>query len=138
MNPTEIIVHCTSTPRGYDYRAKDIDQWHRANGWEGIGYHYVIDIDGTIEKGRSCKKNGAHCIGHNSKAIGIVYVGGEYCGKYIDTRTPEQKKAMLTLIRVLQHAFDIPDSGVRVHNEFAAKACPCFSRAQLMSELASK
>lgn len=135
MKPTEIIVHCTATEGGKDFRAKDIDNWHRANGWNGIGYHFVIDLDGTVESGRRCDKDGAHCQGHNSKAIGVVYVGGILRGKASDTRTPQQKEAMRWLLRVLMHAYSIPLERVHCHNEFAAKACPCFDRRQLMEEL---
>ena len=45
-----IIIHCSATRAGQDLTAKDIDRMHRARGFNGIGYHYVIRIDGTIEK----------------------------------------------------------------------------------------
>jgi hypothetical protein len=48
----EIIIHCSDTEEGLGYKANDIDNWHRDRGFEGIGYHYVIDLDGTIELGR--------------------------------------------------------------------------------------
>ena len=48
----KIIVHCADTPEGRDVRAEEIRHWHKAKGWDDIGYHYVIDIDGTIEAGR--------------------------------------------------------------------------------------
>lgn len=90
----EIIVHCTATPEGKDYGAKDIDRWHRAQGWDGIGYHYVVRLDGTVEKGRADSARGAHCVNHNAQSIGVVYVGG-ISGKDgtmpKDTRTPAQK-----------------------------------------------
>ena len=52
MIPNKIIIHCSATPRGVDYSAADIDKWHKQRGFRGIGYHYVIKLDGTIEKGR--------------------------------------------------------------------------------------
>ena len=48
----EIIIHCTATVEGKDYHVADVDKWHKARGWKGIGYHYLITLDGTIEKGR--------------------------------------------------------------------------------------
>ena len=42
---TEIIVHCSATAEGQDFRAADIDRWHRQKGWNGIGYHYVGGVD---------------------------------------------------------------------------------------------
>ena len=73
---SEIIVHCSATSEMRDFGAKDIDLWHKAQGWDCIGYHYVVRIDGTIEEGRPVERIGAHCKGHNAYSIGVCYVGG--------------------------------------------------------------
>lgn len=44
----EIIVHCSGTPRGMEVKAADIHRWHCERGWNGIGYHYVIGLNGDI------------------------------------------------------------------------------------------
>ena len=130
----EIIVHCSATPEGKNYHAKDIDKWHKAKGWKCIGYHYVIDIDGTIEFGRPVEQIGAHTVGHNAYSIGICYIGGlDKKGNAKDTRTAEQKKALYELLYELKLKY--PKARIGCHNEFASKACPCFSREQLMNEL---
>ncbi|MDE5688204.1 MAG: N-acetylmuramoyl-L-alanine amidase [Paramuribaculum sp.] len=122
----EIIVHCTATPSGRDIGAAQIDVWHKANGWNGIGYHYVVRLDGSIETGRAEALAGAHCVGHNAHSIGVVYVGGlEADGKTpADTRTPAQKEALVQLLRSLKERY--PGAVIRGHRDFAAKACPCF------------
>ena len=121
----EIIIHCTATIDGKDFRAKDIDKWHKQRGWKGIGYHYVVDLDGTIEKGRPESEIGAHTVGHNRYSIGVVYVGGlDKNGKPKDTRTEEQKEALLEILRQLLSKY--PKATIHGHNEFAKKACPCF------------
>ena len=56
-----IIIHCSATRAGQDLRAKDIDRMHRARGFNQIGYNFVIDLDGTVENGRSLSIDGAHC-----------------------------------------------------------------------------
>ena len=71
----EIIIHCSATPEGRDYTVADIDRWHKARGWRGIGYHYVIYRDGSVHAGRPVEQIGAHCTGHNANSIGICY----YC-----------------------------------------------------------
>lgn len=121
-----IIFHCSATPAGRDYTAADIDRWHRQRGFSGIGYHYVIRLDGTIEHGRPVEQIGAHCKGHNATTIGVCYIGGLRKKKSADTRTEAQKAAMLTLVRSLQSAYHIPSSAIYGHREFANKACPCF------------
>lgn len=125
----KIILHCTATIEGKDYRAKDIDRWHKARGWKGIGYHYVIDLDGTVEKGRKDSEIGAHCSGQNAHSIGVVYVGGLATdGKTAkDTRTKEQKAALITLVKKLLKQYNLTINNVYCHNQFANKACPSFS-----------
>ena len=123
---SEIIVHCSATAEMRDFGAKDIDLWHKAQGWDCIGYHYVVRIDGTIEEGRPVERIGAHCKGDNGYSIGVCYVGGLAADgktpKY--TRTPEQKAALLSLIRRLKSNYT--RATVYGHRDFAKKACPCF------------
>lgn len=58
-----------------DIGAEMINDWHIARGWAGIGYHYVIRLDGTIERGRPRWAQGAHDGGQNAGSIGICVVG---------------------------------------------------------------
>ena len=127
----EIIIHCSDTPAGRDYTVDDITRWHKARGFRTIGYHYVIYRDGSIHTGRPESETGAHCLdgGHNRHSIGICYIGGRAAdGKgYEDTRTPEQKEALLSLLRQLKARY--PHARVYGHRDFAARACPCFDAA---------
>lgn len=122
----KIIIHCSATPEGKNFTAADIDQWHRRRGFRKIGYHYVILLDGTIQSGRPLSEAGAHCLNHNKDSIGICYIGGLTADgkKPKDTRTIRQKEAMRTLIAGLRAKY--PAATLHGHNEFAAKACPCF------------
>lgn len=98
----QIIVHCSATPEGKNFNANDIDRWHKERGFDCIGYHYVIDLDGTIEKGRPIEKVGAHVKGHNSNSIGVCYIGGLASdGKTPkDTRTVEQDFITSSVARI--------------------------------------
>lgn len=131
MRPiTEIIIHCSDTPEGKDYKADDIRRWHtlpppRGNGWKDIGYHYVIDIDGTIEPGRPIDQVGAHCKGHNQNTIGICYVGGKRNGEHADTRNRHQDFSLRCLIKWLKTKYPTITK-VSGHRDYAPKACPCF------------
>jgi N-acetylmuramoyl-L-alanine amidase len=127
MRPiTRIIIHCTATPEGRHHTASEIDGWHKARGWSGIGYHWLIQLDGTIEKGRPESKQGAHVRGHNADSIGIVYVGGcDSDMKPKDTRTEAQKAALVCLMDDVLERY--PGATVHGHNEFdKGKACPSF------------
>lgn len=122
----EIIVHCSATPEGKKFTSKDIEKWHLKRGFKKIGYHYVVLLDGTVETGRKEFEVGAHCEGHNTKSIGICYIGGlNITGKAPkDTRTPEQKKALMTLLINLKEKY--PKAVIHGHRDFANKACPSF------------
>lgn len=121
----DIILHCTATPPGMDVDAKTIGEWHKQRGWKGIGYHYVIRIDGTIERGRPISTPGAHCKGHNAHSVGVCYVGGvDANGVPADTRTQWQKSALLKLLANLTFMYRCRCHG---HNEYDhGKACPSF------------
>jgi N-acetylmuramoyl-L-alanine amidase len=121
----EIIIHCTATPEGREVSIAEIDSWHRQRGFKGIGYHYVIHLDGRLSNGRSVEMIGAHCLNHNSRSIGVCYVGGtDRQGRAKDTRTEAQRRALLKLCQELKQKY--PKATIHGHNEFAAKACPSF------------
>lgn len=135
----KIIIHCADTPEGRDDKAADIKRWHtlpppKGNGWKDIGYHYVIDLDGTIEPGIPIEQAGSHCSGHNADSIGICYIGG--CDKDMkpkDTRTDEQKTALLLLLKYLVAKY--PGAKIYGHKDFAQKACPSFDAKTEYAEL---
>lgn len=122
----EIIIHCTATPEGRECSVEEIRQWHKARGFTDIGYHYVIHLDGRVENGRDVDIAGAHCTGHNTHSIGVVYVGG--CAKDgktpKDTRTEAQKSALANLLIDLRKLY--PRAAIHGHRDFAPKACPSF------------
>ena len=126
----EIILHCTATKEGQDYSVEQVRKWHLDRGFNDIGYHFVIRLDGTVEAGRPLETVGAHCKGHNANSIGIAYVGGlDKNGRPKDTRTLPQKESMRRLVDLLKRYF--PRIEVHCHNEYTNKACPCFSVSEL-------
>lgn len=121
----KIIIHCSATPEGREVSVREIDSWHRQQGYNGIGYHYLIGLDGSVNAGRPEANIGAHCRGHNKDSIGVCYVGGcDAKMKPKDTRTPQQRTALRRLAAELQGRY--PGATLHGHNEFAAKACPSF------------
>ena len=121
-----IIIHCSAVRPSQTSSAQQIDSWHRKRGWSGIGYHYVVRRDGTVERGRPEAKVGAHCLNHNRHSIGVCYEGGlDAHGRPEETRTEAQKRALLTLVRELKGRY--PRAIAVSHHTFdPRKACPCF------------
>lgn len=71
-----IVIHCSASANGDAGITRDvIDGWHVRRGWNGIGYHYVVEVDGKLAEGRPLEKVGAHVEGNNSATIGICMVG---------------------------------------------------------------
>lgn len=124
-----LIIHCSAVMPSQTSSIEQITEWHVAKGWNGPGYHYNIRRNGDIEIGRPEEVVGAHCLHYNRNSIGICYEGGlDDKGKPADTRTPEQKKAMLNLLIELKKKY--PNAVIASHNEFSNKACPCFDAAK--------
>lgn len=130
----EIIIHCTATrPEWWAGKATlekvaEIRRWHvQERKWKDIGYHYLIDRDGTIAPGRPESVAGAHVAGRNANTLGIALFGGHGSnenGQFSDHFTPAQDRALRGLLTQLrgQHGA-VPVTG---HNQYAAKACPGF------------
>lgn len=124
-NINKLIIHCSATPEGRNVTVEDITAWHKQRGFQTIGYHYIIYLDGSVHIGRNESEIGAHTLGQNANSIGICYIGGTDADfKPKDTRTPEQKETLIKLVDKLKLKY--PDATVHGHNEFANKACPSF------------
>ena len=129
-------MHCSATREGLPVNVDDIRRWHvDENGWQDIGYHYVIHLDGSIHAGRPEEVAGAHCNGYNRTSIGVCYVGGIASdGKTPkDTRTNAQTTSMVNLLRRLKVKY--PNATVCGHNELARKACPSFDVRKWLSDI---
>ena len=139
----EIILHYTATPEGEEFSNTRIKASHLARGFSDIGYHYVIGLNGEIRPGRSEAVAGAHCTGHNTRSIGVCYVGGcpprktpnwQNIGK--DTRTPAQEATLVKLVKELLKKY--PGATVHGHNEFANKPCPGFDVKKWLTKVGIK
>ena len=131
----KIIIHCSATMEGKNFSVQDIATWHIEKGLKNIGYHFVINLDGTIKKGRPIEESGAHCLGQNKNSIGICYIGGiDKNGQPKDTRTAAQVRAMDNLLKDLLDELRFIQPGLIItvhgHREYANKACPCFDARQ--------
>ena len=87
---SEVVVHWSATYINQNVGAEEIDQWHKARDFSGIGYHYVIRRDGSLQRGRPLNEIGAHAKtgDHNNFSVGICLVGGYNCAS--GTKNPDQ------------------------------------------------
>ncbi len=68
-----LVVHCSDTRD--DWITSDIHKLHLEFGWDGIGYHKVIEKSGDIVNGRPEYWVGAHVKGYNDKSLGVCLIG---------------------------------------------------------------
>lgn len=128
MKIDTIVLHYSATYADQNLTVKDIDKMHRARGWQGVGYHYVIRRDGVVEQGRPENVVGAHVGGQNTGKLGICCIGGldraTGPNKGIDNRTPAQIESQIRLIRSLLKKY--PGARVVGHRDLAPTQCPGF------------
>ncbi len=126
----KIIVHCSAG--NINNTAADIVRFHTGpvskggRGWKSPGYHFFIEKDGTVVQLVPVEKISNGVVGHNSDSINVCYAGGVDQESFkipIDTRTPQQKTALLALLKDLKAKYRCPVYG---HRDFAPKACPSF------------
>lgn len=113
-----IIVHCTASNRSDDDNIETIRRWHKARGFDDVGYHYMIHKNGTVSKGRALDVVGAHTEGVNTISVGIVLAG-------FDDFSPSQF-IKLGMLRKEIEAFFGKELLFYPHNHFANKLCPNF------------
>ena len=123
-----IVIHCSATRCNRRFTVEKLKACHNARfGNKGIGYHYYIERDGHLYQTRDESLVGMHARHYNAHSIGICYEGGlNEQGQAADTRTPEQRAALIALLRSLKE--DYPQAEILGHRELEGvhKECPSF------------
>jgi hypothetical protein len=115
------VIHHTAGANAYTQEeapavVRAIELYHvKANGWNDIGYNFLVDRFGTVYEGRyggiDTNVVGAHALGFNRGSVGIAVLG-----TYIDA--PPPAAAMDALVRLLAWRLDLahvnPASSVSV------------------------
>lgn len=155
-----IVIHCAASTNGKPlgnatHTAADIiDHWHAQPKpgfkrdpaairqfnpqFRAIGYHYVLDADGSKHTGRHLDEDGAHVKGHNRGSIGICLVG-------LNRFTRAQWAALHSLVKALKAQY--PAARVVGHRDLSPdtdgdgtvephewlKTCPGFNVADWLA-----
>lgn len=114
-NPQEIVLHHAEAS---SCTVQDIHSWHLENGWLGIGYHFFIDKQGNVYRGRPEGAVGSHCPKHNAISLGVCFEGDFMK----ETITQVQIDAYKELVKYIRAKYgDIPIYG---HKELYSTECP--------------
>jgi len=127
-----IMLHCSATKPSMNIGVREIRQWHKEMGWLDVGYHFIIERDGTVEEGRPVDVIGSHVKGYNHNSVGVCLVGGvDDANKFDANFTPAQNVALKAVVAKLKALY--PHAAIHGHHDFAAKACPSFAVQQWVS-----
>ncbi len=137
-----ITVHCTATPNGMWFTARDIDEWHKDEGYHRnmklaphhapelpyIGYHYVILLSGVPELGRPWIEQGAHVGGHNPGNLGICMIG-------TDSYTLAMWATLREIVDDICNTASVNIKWIKGHRDFpnVNKTCPGFDVASWLA-----
>ena len=119
---TAIVIHHTGG-NDIDASAEQIYDFHvNGNGWQTIGYHFVIRKNGNIERGRPEWAVGSHAYQHNFYTIGI-HLSGDFMQAY---PTTEQIESLALLIANLCIKYDITIDNEHIlgHRDLMSTDCP--------------
>lgn len=111
-----VVHHSVSDPMT---SAETIHQWHLDKGWSGIGYHYVIRGDGSIQTGRGIDYQGAHTYNYNGDGIGICLSGNFM----YSPPTELQLQSLVELVRYIKGVYK-KELLLQRHKDLNPTACP--------------
>lgn len=125
-----LVVH---TAAAYDFKAKravyqsveTLRQYHKShNGWDDIGYHWVIGGDGTCYPGRAEEVIGSHVGGWNARTIGICVTGHADLVPFKPVQTAE----LIRLCARKCEQYKLPASRVIGHREADDHGAPAVTK----------
>lgn len=133
----KIVVHSSDQATNYPsinwdkrfYNAESIEAFHvEHNGWDHIGYHWVVLENGRIEKGCHEEEVGYHVKGENAHSIGICMITQDNTSRI----AIQALNAMRTLAIRKAGDYGLSMYDIYTHNYFDnSKVCPGFSMIEL-------
>ena len=114
-----LVVHCSDTNNSKNLKAEDIHKMHLEFGWDGVGYHKIINRSGKVENGRPEYWLGAHVKGKNNISLGVCLIGRK---KF----TVKQYRSLEKILRKWQSIY--PKAKIIGHRDIGNtnKTCPNF------------
>lgn len=131
----KIVIHHAGFPEDRDSTAEAIHRFHREElGWAGIGYHYLICKDGSIEQGRWPSLVGAHALSNNMTSVGICLAGNFDLAE--PTRYQMSAVKNLTAWLCSEYGLDPMGKGVILgHRDLNDTSCPGKNLYSRMEEI---
>lgn len=112
----QFVLHHSATTSGdpWAYARYHVEE----RGWPGIGYHFVIQPDGTVYQTNELTTLSYHTEGQNTRSVGICLTGS-----YDNSQPPPAQYS--ALISLLRHLGDLlGQKPIYGHHSFSPKSCP--------------
>ncbi|MGL4741193.1 MAG: N-acetylmuramoyl-L-alanine amidase [Sarcina sp.] len=116
--PEKLILHHIAATRSDTIKVEEVHRWHLQNKWAGIGYHFYINKNGEVYRGRPENAVGAHAKDNNINTIGIA-VEGDY---EFENMPLKQKDAVINLGVYLRNKYSLDK--VEKHKDVNSTSCP--------------
>lgn len=117
-----LIIHQSATPR-LETTFESIKRYHVGLGWGNIAYHYFIEADGKLRKGRNERTVGTHTKagGMSLKSLGVCLAGN------FDNEAPtkEQLRMLGQVLKSLATKYKIPQENILGHLEVPGAVTQC-------------
>lgn len=117
-NVKEVVFHHSATPT--NTTVESINNFHKNNrGWAGIGYHVLIEADGTAVEGRPLNKEGVHAARPaNGESWAVCLIGN------FEQQSPTE--AQYETARRVWHWLTGLKPGLKAteHKDHMSTACP--------------
>lgn len=110
------VIHHSATTTGDPWQYA---KYHVENhGWPGIGYHFVIQKDGTIYQTNSLDTISYHVEGNNTASLGICLTGNYE----VETPPIAQINSLVWLLKKLSS--ELGQKPIEGHRAFKSTKCP--------------
>jgi hypothetical protein len=124
---THLAIHHTATPPAMGpARIADLhvapDASRGKDAWPGIGYHYFIHADGSIDQTSYLETASYHVYRHNMYSVGIAFAGSFMNGRI---PTSAQLRSGAHLVAWLMQELTVPLARVWGHREYPDNNTVC-------------
>jgi len=121
-----VFLHCSASDVPAHDNIETMKRWHKARGFNDIGYHFFISKNGVLHQGRDIEKTPAAQRGNNLRTIAICLHGLRK-----EKFTEAQYEALKTLCIDIDKSYAHKVS-FHGHCEVSAKACPVIDYKKIL------
>jgi len=130
---TRVFLHCSAWDGKVigQQLAETINAWHLANGWRGVGYHFLVDNVGGICTGRPLEEQPAAQLGPDQRGnIATIAIMTNGLWDF-------QEAALAStymLCKAIDDAYKLANTPVTFHGhcEIDPKPCPVYDYQALL------